>query len=67
MFQPGKWLFDLFRFGGFALIVGGVLVMLNAVQDGAAIGGDGFALIAVGAICLVVSQRMKERRNDLDR
>lgn len=67
MFQPGKWLFDLFRFGGFALVVGGVLVMLNRVQASEPLGGDGFALVILGGLCIVISARLKQRRESRDK
>ncbi len=72
MFQPGKWLFDLTRYGGVALILGGGLLMLTRWQDSRPVGGDGIALAAVGLFLIIVSARIEQRRadrntNDIDR
>lgn len=67
MFQPGKWLFDLFRFGGFALVVGGVAVVLTSGQGDQPMSGDGFALVLLGGLFLIISMRIKERRESRDK
>lgn len=67
MFQPGKWLFDLFRYGGFALIVGGVFAVLTSGQGGEPMSGDGFALVLLGGLFLIISMRLKERRSARDK
>ena len=64
MIQPGKWLFDLTRYGGVALILGGGLLILTRWQDGHPVGGDGIAMAAVGLFLIIVSARLEQRRNE---